>query len=137
MAAVMAGWAAGYAMSLIATAALTYLAFQVRSTGIFDRFIDPEVPSALFTIPISIGTLVVWTMIGLMLGSAYEMGNLGEQRALLGSPSGPFAVAMVIVGFLPIPPLLVLFRQWWWLWLSQSVSFALLFGWAMPLLAER
>lgn len=137
MAAVMAGWAAGYAMSLVVTIALTYIAFQVRTTGVFDRFLDPEVPSAMFAVPISIGTLIIWTMIGLMIGSAYELGNLREQPAMLGSPSGPFAVAMVIIAFLPIPPLLVLFRRWWWLWLTQSVSFALLFGWLMPLLAER
>jgi hypothetical protein len=133
----MAGWAAGYAMSLIVTFALTYLAIQVRTSGIFDRFLDQEVPSAMFAVPISIGMLIIWTMIGLVIGSAYELGNLADQPAMLGSPSGPFTIAMVIIALLPLPPLMVLFRRWWWVWLSLSVSFAGLFGWVMPLLADR
>jgi hypothetical protein len=38
---------------------------------------------------------------------------------------------------LPIPPLMLFARKFWWIWVGMSASFLGLFGWVMPVLAER
>ena len=137
MNAVIGGWAAGYVMAILSTFALTYLAFQPGPQKFVQRRIDPGVPGLLLAVPISIGTTVIWTMAGLVLASAYVLGGFDDRSGALGAPSWQFALTMVILALLPLPVLVVLSGRLWWLWLAMSVAFAGLFGWLMPLLAER
>jgi hypothetical protein len=44
---------------------------------------------------------------------------------------------MGVLALLPLPVLVVLSGRLWWLWLTMALAFAGLFGWLMPLLAER
>lgn len=94
-------------------------------------------PGFLLAVPISIGTTVMWTMAGLVLASAYVLGGFEDKPGALGAPSWQFLFIMGALAFLPVPVLVALSRRLWWLWLSMSVSFVGLFGWLMPLLAER
>ncbi|WP_322796168.1 hypothetical protein [Tepidiforma sp.] len=134
---IIAGWAAGYAMAILSTFALTYIAVQPALQKHVQRIFDPEVPGALLAVPISIGTGVIWTMLGLILASLYILGDFADMQPALGSPSGPWLLLMAALAWLPVPVLWLISRRLWWLWLSMSVSFVGLFGWAMPLLGER
>ncbi|HMO53323.1 MAG TPA: hypothetical protein PJ994_02365 [Tepidiformaceae bacterium] len=138
MSAVLGGWMCGYAMAILSTFALTYLAVQPQFVDKFaHRFFGPEMPGALLAVPISIGTGVIWTMIGLMLASAYVLGGFEEMPGALGARSWQWMTIMVTLAVLPLPPLMLIGGRFWWLWLTMSVSFAGLFGWLMPLAAER
>ena len=137
MAALIAGWVAGYAMALVMTAALTFLATRDRAAGFVNRWISEEVPVALLAAPVSIGSMVGWTIVGLVAGSVYEAGALADQPDGLGSPSWPFSLVMVIMALLPFVPMVMLAGRYWWLWALLSASFAALFGWLLPVLATR
>lgn len=137
MAALIAGWVAGYAMALVATAALTFLATRDRAAGFVSRWISEEVPVALLAVPASMGSMVGWTFVGLVAGAVYEAGGLEDQPDGLGSPSWPFSLVMVALALFAVFPLVVLARRYWWLWALLSASFAALFGWLLPVLATR
>ncbi len=134
---IVAGWVAGYAMALITTIALTYLVLQMREAPLLQRWVSGEVPGVLLAVPVSLGSMLGWTMIGIVIGSVYRVGDLGSQPDALGSPSYPFSLAMVIVALFPLLPLLLLAPRYWWVWAGLSASFAGLFGWLMPVLAAR
>ncbi len=134
---VIAGWAMGYAMAILSTFALTYIAVQPGAQKFVRQFFDPEVPGALLAVPISIGTGVLWTMLGLMLASAYILGDFREMPPALGAPSGPWLLLMAGLAWLPVPILWLISRRLWWLWVGMSLAFLGCFGWAMPLLGER
>lgn len=135
MNAVLGGWMAGYAMATLSTFALTYLCVQPAPQQVIQRYLD--VPGMLLAVPFSIGTGVVWTMIGMLLGSVYKVGGFMDTPGALGAPSWTFLFIMGSVAFLPIPPLLLFARRYWWIWVGMSLSFLGLFGWLMPVLAER
>jgi hypothetical protein len=134
---VIAGWAAGYAMALASTAALTYLVVTSPRAGWMERVVAREVPGALLAVPLFTGLIVLWTMVGLVLGAVYEVADLGDRRSGLGSPSLLFTLLVLGLAWLPLPPLVALFPRRWWLWALMSVLFAGLFGWLMPHLAGR
>ncbi|HSE46929.1 MAG TPA: hypothetical protein VLA89_16540 [Gemmatimonadales bacterium] len=133
MEAVIAGWMAGFAMAIATTLALTFLAWRAENAGLLQRFIDRDVPVMLVSVPISTGATVVWTMAGLLAGSAYRLAGLDDETW---PPSG-FYVVLVGIAALPLPPLVLLWPRYWWLWLGMSGLFVLLFGGLMPPLAAR
>ena len=137
MEAVIAGWVAGYAMAVVTTFALTFLAWRASNSPAFERWISREVSPALVAVPVSLGAVLGWTIVGLVLGSIYSVGDMASQRGALGSPSAPFTLAMAILGALPLLPLIALWSRYWWLWAGLSLCFAGLFGWLMPVLASR
>jgi hypothetical protein len=124
-------------MAILSTFALTYLAFQPGPQKFVQTRIDPGVPGLLLAVPISIGTTVIWTMAGLVLASAYVLGGFEDRPGAFGAPSWQFALSMGVLALLPLPVLVVLSGRLWWLWLTMALAFAGLFGWLMPLLAER
>ncbi len=125
----------GYAMAILSTFALTYLCIQPSLLKGIQKYLD--VPGMLLAIPFSIGTGVVWTMTGMLLGSFYELGGFDEKPGALGAPSWAFVLILGAVAWLPLPILFLFSRRFWWLWAGMSVSFLGLFGWLMPVLAER
>ncbi|MGI8927308.1 MAG: hypothetical protein ACR2HN_11795 [Tepidiformaceae bacterium] len=137
MEAVVAGWLAGHAMALLSTAALTFLATRTRATAVVDRWIASEVPRVLVALSIFLGAVIGWTMVGIVLGSLYELGDFASRRNFLGSPSGLFVVIVAALAWLPLAPLIIFARPLWWLWLALCLAFLVLFGWLMPLLAAR
>lgn len=133
----IAGWAMGYIMAILSTIALTYIALQPGARRFVDAILDPEVPGALLAVPLSIGTGVLWTMAGLILASVYILGEFAEMPSVLGAPSGPWLLLVFGLAWLPVPILWVISRRLWWIWGGMSLTFLGLFGWVMPLLAER
>ncbi len=137
MTAVLGGWMAGYAMAILSTLALTFIVIQPRLQPIVRRYFDAEVPGALLAVPISIGTGLVWTMLGLAFGSVYVLGDFDATAGALGAPSWQWLVLIATIAVLPVPVLLILSTRLWWLWAGMSAAFLGLFGWLMPVLAER
>jgi hypothetical protein len=117
--AVIAGWIAGFAMAIATTLALTFLAWRAENAGFLQRFIDRDVPVMLVSVPISTGATVLWTMAGLMAGSAYRLAGLDEQPW----PPAGFYVTLTGIAALPLPPLVLLWPRYWWLWLGMSGLF--------------
>ena len=136
MAAVIAGWIAGYAMAILTTFALTFLAVKSPDLGAMKRWF-PEMNPLLIAIPASILTTLTWTMAGLGFASAYELLDLGTKNAALGAPSGPFLIGIAAIGLMPLPFLLLVLRRFWYIWLVMSLSFIGIFGWFMPIMARE
>ncbi|OAI42144.1 hypothetical protein AYO38_11645 [bacterium SCGC AG-212-C10] len=137
MAAVIAGWFAGYIMGTASTIMLTVIAFRLRARGTLDRFLSDEVNPVLVSVPIFLGATIGWTMIGLILGSGYEVLDLGAGKDAFGSPSAAFTIAMVGFAWIPVPVLIAFSRRLWWMWVSMALLFAGLFGWMLPHLAGQ
>ena len=137
MEAVIAGWAAGYAMGVLTTIAVTIILVKDDEPAFLGSVFDPQVSRPLIAIPFFVGASLVWTMIGLVLGSAYRVGDFEESASGLGSPSMSFTLAMVTLGALPALVGSVVWPRHWKLWVGLAVGFALLFGWAVPHLAGR
>ena len=133
--AILGGWMAGYAMAVLSTLALTYLCIQPEPQRAIQKYLD--VPGVLLAVPISIGTGVVWTMAGMMFGAAYKIREFKDTPGALGAPSWTFLFIIGTLSFLPVPILFLLSRRFWWIWVGMSLSFFGLFGWLMPVLAER
>ena len=132
----MAGWIAGYAMALLSTAALTYVLIQRRMEAL-QRWLGAGTHTLMVAVPVSIGTFLAWTMAGLIIATVYDVTDLASQPNVLGSPSAPFLVAVAALAVMPLPLLLLLWSRQWWVWCGMSAAFLGLFGWFMPLLAER
>ena len=137
MAAVIAGWVAGYTMAIVSTVALTYLIVRLPDATILDRFVDREVPRSLLAVPISIGMVIGWTLLGLVAGIVFTVADLDAARPGLGSPSLGFTAAMVAFAVAPTAVLIVLWPRQGWIWVLLAASFAGTFGWLMPVLATR
>lgn len=135
MNAILGGWMCGYAMAILSTLALTYLAIQPGPQEAIKKYLD--VPGVLLAVPFSIGTGVTWTMGGMLFGSFYKLGHFDEKPGALGAPSWVFLLFIAAVAWLPMPILFLFSRRFWWMWVGMSVSFLGLFGWLMPVLAER
>ena len=136
MEAVITGWLAGYTMGIASTIAFTILAIRSRAGRFTERWIAEEVPGVLLGVLIFMGASVGWTAIGLVLGSAYEVSDAKSGRDGLGSPSVVWTIVILGLAWVPLPPLVMLSRKFWWLWASMCATFAALFGWAMPILAS-
>ncbi len=137
MGAVIAGWAMGYVMAIATTFALIVLLVKVDTRGLLSKVIDPEVSRPLLAVPAFIGAGLIWTMIGLMIGSAYEVLEFADTESGPWTPSLAFSLTMMMVGLLPAPILTVIWFRFWWLWGTMGLLFAVSFGWAMPNLAAQ
>lgn len=137
MEAVIAGWAMGYVMGIVATVAITFLLTRNDGPSWLAGVLDSSVSRPLLAIPVFVGTSLIWTMIGLALGAIYDVGGFHDGASGLGSPSIGFAGMMAALAAMPLPLLVLLWRSSWWLWAGQALLFVLLFGWAMPHLAGQ
>ena len=137
MEAVIAGWVAGYAMAILTTIALTIVAVRGNGLAGFRTLIPEGVSPVLVAVPVSLGAFVLWTIAGLGLAMFYELASLGDEADALGSPSAPFLIMAAAAALIPLPLMVLLWRRNWWVWCALSAAFLGLFGWLMPVLAER
>lgn len=135
MEAIIAGWAAGYAMSVLCTVAVVYLVTVSRDGRALERFMPGGLPPLVAAVPVSIGMAIAWTLLGTVVGAGYAVLGPGESSSPL--PSLPFFASTIVISLLPVVTLLVFWPARWWLWTSLAASFVLLFGLAMPVLAAR
>ena len=137
MNAVIAGWVAGYAMGVVSTVALTFLATRMRDASVIERWVARDVSGVLLAVPLFTGTVIGWTIAGLLFGSLYEVGGFESKPGALGAPSWAFLLLVTALGWLPLPALFLVAKRYLWLWGMLAGCFVGLFGWLMPLLAER
>jgi hypothetical protein len=137
MNAVFAGWFAGYVMGVLTTVCLAIVVARMRDTGFVERWAARDVPGVMLAVPLFTGAALGWGMVGLLLGSLYEVGGFEEKPGALGAPSWVFLLLVGALAWLPLPILVLVWRRYWWMWAGLAASFVALFGWAMPLLAER
>lgn len=124
-------------MGVLTTVAVVIILVRDDEPAFFGSIFDPQVSRPLVAIPFFVGATIVWTMIGLVLGSAYRVGGFDESDGGLGSPSMPFTLAMVTMAALPALVGSVIWPRHWKVWLGLALGFALLFGWAVPHLAGQ
>ena len=124
-------------MGIATTVALTVLVSRIRDAAFIARWVARDVPGVLVAVPLFTGASVGWSFSGLLLGSFYELGGFADKPGFAGAPSAVFVLVIVALAWLPLPPLLIFARRYWWLWCAHSVAFVALFGWLMPLLAAR
>ena len=124
-------------MGIATTLALMFLVSRIRDAAFIERWVARDVPGVLVAVPLFTGASVGWSFFGLLLGSFYEVGGFADKAGFAGAPSAVFLLIIVALAWLPLPPLLIFARRYWWLWCGQSAAFVGLFGWLMPLLAAR
>lgn len=137
MSAVIGGWVAGYAMSVVCTFVFTWLLVRAKGPNFVERLLGEGTPLGLAAVPISLGMMYGWTIFGLSLGILYDLLELDRTPDVLGSPSGPFLIGAAALSLMPLPFALLTWPRKWWLWLILSGSFLGLFGWAMPIMAAQ
>ena len=137
MEAVVAGWLAGYLMAIGSTIALTVLVVRQPAESWVQKTLGDSRQGLMAAVLIFMMATLGWTMAGLILGSAYELLNLGDQPGFLGSPSAPFLIAIFGLAVMAAGPLVIIFQRSWWLWCSMSILFVACFGWLMPIIAGR
>lgn len=133
---IIAGWAAGYVMGIVATFAMVYL---LRPGGSLYRLREAafaDVSAVLFAVPLFMGATLMSSMLGVVIGVIYLMGDFAARPGGAGSPALAFTFAVCLVAIMPLPALVVLAREEWKAWVSIAVAFAIAFGWAMPVLAS-
>jgi hypothetical protein len=122
-------------MAIIWTFVSMYLLVQSKGPNFVERFLGGS-PIWLASVPISLGMVYGWTIIGLCVGIVYDLAGLGGD-SVLGSPSAPMLYASAVASIVPLPFVTLTWPGRWWLWLILSGSFLGLWGWAMPIMAEH
>lgn len=130
------GLACGYVMALAGTVALSYVVLRLIAPATLEKWIAGKVPRGLLVVQISVGNFITWMFVGTFFGAVYLAGDFHEDPSALGSPSITFTGAALALAFLPLPPLILLWRRGWWIWCSMSALFAALYGWVLPLAGE-
>lgn len=131
----MAGIAAGYAMSIVCTAAFIFLAVRSRDGRVLARLMPEGMSPVIAAVPASLGLALAWVFFGTLLGAGFALWGPEESRGPL--PSVPYAVGILGVAIAPVPFLLIFWPRRWWLWVVMAGAFAALFGLALPVLATR
>ena len=124
-------------MGTVSTLAFIFLLTRIRDTGLIERWVPRDVPGAVLAVPLFSAAAIGWSFLGLLLGSLYEVGGFADKPGFAGAPSVLFLLVVVALAWLPLAPLIIFARRYWWLWGGQSAAFIGLFGWLMPLLADR
>lgn len=131
---VVAGWAAGYSMSIFSTFAFVYLLVRSSDSTLITRYTHGEMNPLILSVPASIGSFFLWTMTGLVIGSAYKLFGTTD---VPGEIQLPFVIVLAALALMPIPILLIFWPRRWWLWCGMSGIFLGLFAWFMPLMAKQ
>ena len=121
-------------MSIFSTFALVFLLVKGSESKFVLRYTHGEMNPLILSIPASIGSFFLWTMSGLVIGSAYKLvGRTGDP----GEIELPFVIVLAAMALMPIPILLIFWPRRWWLWCGMSGIFLGLFAWFMPLMAKQ
>lgn len=135
MAEVFAGFVIGYALALAVSplAAWALIASNDRS-GMAQRLAPPGTNFVALSVVLHFAALLVFTMLGLVLGMA--LGGIEDRRPAggLGSPNVVYTLLVVALAAVLVIPTLILpaIRTYA---LAAAAVFVLLFGWALPWLA--
>jgi hypothetical protein len=136
MAEVFAGFVIGYALALAAApAGAIALVRSNDRTGFAQTLAPPGTNVVALSVVIHFAAVLVLTALGLVLGMA--LAGINDRRPAdgLGSPNAAYTLlvlaltAVIFIPTLAVPPLRRIVPL-------AALLFAVLFGWAMPWLAE-
>jgi hypothetical protein len=136
MAEVFAGFVIGYALALAAApAGALALVRSNERTGFAQRVAPPGTNVIALSVVLHVAAVLVFTAVGLIFGMM--LGGLNDRRAGdgLGSPNFIYTLiviasaAVITIPLLAVPALRMVA-------VIVAVAFAVLFGWALPWLAE-
>jgi hypothetical protein len=133
---VFAGFVIGFALSLAAApvAAIALVRSNDR-TGLAQRIAPPGTNVIALSVVLHFAAMIVLTMIGLLLGMLLAALNGRRPDNGFGSPNLAYTLIVVaLTAVLVIPTLVVpAVRRYG---VAGALIFVVLFGWAMPWLAE-
>ena len=137
MAAVFAGFVAGYAFSLLFTGFASVMLVSARSrVPYLAKAIAPNINAVMLAVPVSIIAFLGWTLVGLVLGLLYRGAADNLAGGGLGSPNWPFTLGVMLAGLAFLAVVVYVWRRLPWQVLVLTAAFVGLFGWAMPYLAK-
>ena len=93
----------------------------------------------MFMIALLITMPLAWALFGALAGALYNVTLDSAQSFKLGSSNSVFTLAILCVSILLLlPSLYLMFKRKYWggILLSVSLTFAVIFGWLLPLLAH-
>ncbi len=137
MKALLAGWVAGYAVSIIMTfVVLLSLPGATSGAGRARRLLPGSLSPWAVAVVVSVGGLLAWTLAGLVLGAAYQAVS-HDAAGGFGSPNQAFTLA--VSGSVAVGGIVVSLVARWARWqaLATALVAAGAFGWLLPNLAER
>jgi hypothetical protein len=132
---VFAGFVIGYALALAVSplAAWAVISSNDRS-GVAQRLAPPGTNFVALSVVLHFAALLVFTMLGLVLGMA--LGGIEDRRPAsgLGSPNAVYTLLVIALTAVLVIPTLILpaVRTYT---LAAAAVFVVLFGWALPWLA--
>jgi hypothetical protein len=135
MAEVFAGFVIGYALSLVLSpAAAIALVRSNNRTGFAQRVAPPGTNVVALAVVLHLAAVLVFTALGMVLGMA--LGGIEDRRPAggLGSPNAIYTTMVIALACSLFVPLLLL-RPLRSAVIAAALTFAALFGWALPWLA--
>lgn len=134
--ALIAGWVTGAGVSFITTGVMLVALIQARARGVQWLTGWERVRPAVVGIVFVNGMLILWTMLGLVLGALYLRARVLRPESGLLSPNVAFTVAVVAVLLVSLGLVWFVWRRVGWPVWSIGVCAAAAFGWVLPNLAR-
>jgi hypothetical protein len=139
MQSLLAGWVAGYAVSMVFTVAGIFLVLERRRTRPAPTGVEPptaKVGVASLAVILSTGGFVAWTLVGLVAGAAYEA-TRDQSAGGVGESTLTFAAFVAVFCFVVASGVCMLLQRVAWQVVLVAISAAACFGLLVPVLAER
>jgi glucan phosphoethanolaminetransferase (alkaline phosphatase superfamily) len=134
---VFAGFVSGYIMALIFSGLIALMVVERRSRiPYLAKVIAPNISAAALAVPISLIAFLLWTAIGMLLGLLYRYTLQEAPGGGLGSPNLLYTLLIISFAGLILTAIVAAFRRLPWQVGMIGLSFIVLFGWVLPLLAQ-
>jgi hypothetical protein len=134
---VFAGFVSGYIMALIFSGLVAIMVVEMHSRiPYLTRAIAPNISAAALAVPISLIAFLLWTAIGMLLGLLYRYTLQEAPGGGLGSPNLLYTLLIIAFAGLILTAIVAAFRRLPWQVAVIGLSFIVLFGWVLPLLAQ-
>lgn len=131
---ILAGWIAGYVMSISVTISLVWMLLRTDSSGLLGNYLDPDVDQRISYVFLHLGASLLCTIVGIIIGAVYHVAiikRLGAESFAFG-----FFITLLILVLVTLIILISIWPKRWFLWATQSLFFIILFGLMVPLLAS-
>jgi hypothetical protein len=134
---VFAGFVSGYIMALIFSGLVAIMVVERRSRiPYLAKVIAPNISAAALAVPISLIAFLLWTAIGMLFGLLYRYTLQEAPGGGLGSSNLLYTLLIITFVGLILTAIVAAFRRLPWQVAVIGLSFVVLFGWVLPLLAQ-
>jgi hypothetical protein len=134
---VFAGFVSGYIMALIFSGLVALMVVEMHSRiPYLAKVIAPNISAAALAVPISLIAFLLWTAIGMLFGLLYRYTLQEAPGGGLGSHNLLYTLLIIAFAGLILTAIVAAFRRLPWQVAVIGLSFVVLFGWVLPLLAQ-